>query len=317
MDAGPDIAKRSLVFSRIFDAPRELVFEAFTTAEHLARWWGPNGFTITTEKFEFRVGGKWHLVMHGPDGRDYQNYVTFDEIDRPRKLVFHHDSDEAGLEPMHHGTTVLFEEIGSRTKVTFSLIFTSAEMRDMVVREYKADEGGLQTLGRLAEVLVADQLLITRRIKAPRALVWKAHSELEHLKAWWGPKGLVWLSGSLDFRPGGKFHYGMKTPDGQEMWGRFMYHEIQAPERIAFVNSFSDAQGGITRAPFAPNWPLEVYNEISLVEDGNETIFTLRGGPLNATQEERTKFRSFFGSMQGGFSATYDQLDMYLEKLSG
>ena len=77
---------------------------------------------------------------------------------------------------------------------------------------------------------------------APRDLVWKAHSELEGLKHWWGPKGFTWVTGTLDFRPGGMFHYGMRSPNGQEMWGRFVYREIVKPERIVSVSSFSDRE---------------------------------------------------------------------------
>src|SRR5207245_2372910 len=65
-------ADREIVISRVISAPRELVFEAFTEVRHLSRWWGPEGFTTTTRGFEFRVGGEWDFVMHGPDGTDYQ-----------------------------------------------------------------------------------------------------------------------------------------------------------------------------------------------------------------------------------------------------
>src|ERR1051325_8438339 len=113
---------------------------------------------------------------------------------------------------------------------------------------------------------------VSRTFQAPRALVWKAHSEIEHMAKWWGPKGFTWLKGTLDFRPGGMFHYGMRAPNGSEMWGKFVYREIAAPERIVFVNSFSDPACGTTRAPFAAGWPLGVFTGLNLTEqDGRPT----------------------------------------------
>ena len=90
---------RSIIGSRVFDAPRELVFAAFTDPKHLAQWWGPNGFTTTTHSFDFRPGGVWRFVMHGPDGRDYQNRVTYDEIVPPERIVYRHGGGE-DVEPV-------------------------------------------------------------------------------------------------------------------------------------------------------------------------------------------------------------------------
>ncbi len=73
-------ADREIVISRVISAPREVVFEAFSEVRHLSRWWGPEGFTTTTEAFEFRVGGEWDFVMHGPDGTDYQEWISWTEI---------------------------------------------------------------------------------------------------------------------------------------------------------------------------------------------------------------------------------------------
>jgi uncharacterized protein YndB with AHSA1/START domain len=111
------------------------------------------------------------------------------------------------------------------------------------------------------------------------------------------------------------FHYGMRSPNGQEMWGRFVYREIVAPERIVFINSFSDASGGLTQAPFSETWPLEVSNTLTLIEQDAKTTLTLRGGPINATEGERKMFADMFGSMQEGFTGTFDQLAAYLAKL--
>ena len=145
-----DLRARSIIVSRTIDAPREVVFEAWTSPEHLAQWWGPNGFTTTTHAFDMRQGGIWRFVMHGPDGRDYQNHVTFDEIVRPERIVFHHDDPEnAGR--VHHRTTVTFEDAGSGTHLTLNMVFPTVGERERIAREHKAEEGGNQTLGRLAD----------------------------------------------------------------------------------------------------------------------------------------------------------------------
>jgi uncharacterized protein YndB with AHSA1/START domain len=160
-----------------------------------------------------------------------------------------------------------------------------------------------------------NKLVITRVFDAPRELVFKAWSEAGRLAQWWGPKGCNIEVISLEFRPGGVFHYCMSMPDGGEMWGKFIYHEIVEPETIVFVSSFSDREGKITRAPFSPSWPLEVLNNLTLNEKDGKTTLTLSGGPINATQEETKTFASFVGSMQQGFGGTFDQLAEYLAKM--
>ena len=96
------------------------------------------------------------------------------------------------------------------------------------------------------------ELVIKRTYDAPLDLVWQVWSDPEHAKNWWGPKGFTMLSAAIDLRPGGVFHYGMRTPNGDEMWGRWIFREVVKPERLVFVVSFSDAAGGQTRHPWAP-----------------------------------------------------------------
>lgn len=161
------------------------------------------------------------------------------------------------------------------------------------------------------------EFTITRTFDAPRALVWKAWTDAEALGQWWGPKGADIRVIAFDLRPGGMFHYSMAFQPGHEMFGRFVYREVVAPERIVFVNSFSDAAGGITRAPFPQldgKWPLEVLNVVTFTEEGSRTTLTLRGGPVNAIAEERAMFESMTASMQQGFGGTFDKLDDYLKR---
>lgn len=139
---------REIVVSRIIEGPRPLVFQAYTDPKHLGHWWGPDGFTTTTNSFEFRPGGVWDFVMHGPDGTDYPNWIQWREIVPPERLVFLHgkrpDDPEAFV------STVTLVERGDATEVTMRAVFKTKAQRDEVVERYHAIEGGQQTLGRLA-----------------------------------------------------------------------------------------------------------------------------------------------------------------------
>jgi uncharacterized protein YndB with AHSA1/START domain len=144
---------RTQVFSRVFDAPRELVFEVWTNPKHLVNWWGPNGFTTTSREMDLRPGGVWRLVMHGPDGRDYHNRVVFDEVVKPERLVYR-NAPEAGDEPVKFQTTTTFEDLGGgKTRVTMAHEFESFAQLQDVIEKYQADKGGLQHFERLSEYL--------------------------------------------------------------------------------------------------------------------------------------------------------------------
>jgi uncharacterized protein YndB with AHSA1/START domain len=150
---------RSIIGTRVFDAPRDLVFSAFTDAKHLAQWWGPNGFSTTTSAFDFRPGGAWRYIMHGPDGRNYKNQITFEEIVRPERIVYRHSGSEDGGdedgEPVQFRTTITFEDLGGKTRLTWRGDFPSAAERDRVVKDYGAAKGLMENLARLAEFIAA------------------------------------------------------------------------------------------------------------------------------------------------------------------
>jgi uncharacterized protein YndB with AHSA1/START domain len=305
---------REIVITREYDAPRELVF-AWTDPEHIVKWWGPDGFTNTTRSMQLRPGGEWIFVMHGPDGTDYDNRIVFLEIARPERIVFAHGSTDEG-DPSRFDVTVTFEELGGRTRLTMRSLFPTAEARDFAVKQFGAIEGGRQTLARLGEqvkeALAARAFVLSRTFDAPRELVWKAWTEEERLAAWWGPKGLALRVAKLDLRPGGMFLYSMRPPNGNEFWGRFVFREVTPPERLAYVLSFSDEQGGIQRHVASPDWPLEMFTTVTFGELAGRTTITLRSVPINESAEERATFIAGFGSMQQGFGGTFDQLDGYL-----
>jgi uncharacterized protein YndB with AHSA1/START domain len=157
---------RSIIGVREFDAPRDLVFSVWTDPKHLAQWWGPNGFTTTTHSFEMRPGGVWRFVMHGPDGRYHQNRITFEEVVPPQRIVYRH-GDGADVEPVQFRQTVIFEDLGGRTRVTWRGVFPSAAERNRVIKEYGADKGLAQTLARLEQHVseLTDQTRTEKREK--------------------------------------------------------------------------------------------------------------------------------------------------------
>lgn len=142
-------APNEVIITRLIDAPRELVWEAWTTPEHIAKWWGPNGFTTTTRSMDLRPGGVWVYTMHGPDGTDYPNECKFIEVVKPERIVHMHGDGERDW----FKSSSTFEVEGDKTRVTIKQEFPSAEARNEVVLKYGAIEGGQQHLARLDNFL--------------------------------------------------------------------------------------------------------------------------------------------------------------------
>jgi uncharacterized protein YndB with AHSA1/START domain len=141
-------ADREIVISRVISAPRELVFEAFTELRHLSQWWGPEGFTTTTRAFEFRVGGEWVFVMHGPDGTDYQEWIAWTEIAPPERIALLHGEFRGDANAFE--SVLTFVPDGAATRIEMRTVFPTKELRDEAVEKYHAIEGGEQTLSNLA-----------------------------------------------------------------------------------------------------------------------------------------------------------------------
>ena len=150
-NSSPIAADREFIISRTIQGPRRLVFEAFTDPAHLGRWWGPNGFTTTTRTFEFRPGGVWDFIMHGPDGVDYPNWIEWREIVPPERIYYLH-GDRDG-DPRAFVSTVTLVERGTATELTMRAVFKTKEQFDEVVERYGAIEGGKQHIGRLVSYI--------------------------------------------------------------------------------------------------------------------------------------------------------------------
>ena len=305
-------AEREIVVSRVFNAPRELVFQAWSSHEHLAHWYGPNGFTITTHEMAFRSGGVWRFIMHGPDGRDYPNRVIFQEVVEPERLVYAHDDEEEGAEAIRFNTTVTFDEAGAgKTKLTMRSVFSSKQEKDRVEALAGAVEGGIETVGRLAEYLAGQnggklatltialpsekEVILRRVFSAPRTLVFKAMTQPEHVRNWWGCKAFTMTVCEMDFRVGGSWRFVQRAPDGSEHPFRGDYLEIVEPERV--VQTFIYDVDGIRDFP--------ATETVTLVEQDGRTILTNRIEHLN----QRARDGHFYSGMEMGATESMNRLE--------
>ncbi len=298
-NAGISTADRELVYTRIFDAPRALVFEAWTDPKHVVQWWGPTGFTTAIQEMDVRPGGVWRLVMRGPDGVDYRNRIVFLEVVKPSRLVYKHDP-EPGSEPVTFQTTVTFAEENGKTKLTMHQLFPSAALRDHVVEKYHAVEGANQTLGRLAAHLLQmtaawPDLVLTRILDAPREVVFKAWTDAERLKHWWGPKNFTNPVCEIDPRPGGAIRIHMRAPDGTVYPMTGVFREIAAPERLVFTSAALDKQG---------NALFEILNTVTFSEHAGKPKLTLRASVSWATAEAAPHL----AGMEQGWNQSLDRL---------
>ena len=271
-------APRAIAATRVFDAPRDVVWRMWTEPDQVAQWWGPDGFTNSIDAMDVRPGGLWTFVMHGPDGRDYDNEIRYLEVVPHERLVYDH-----GPSPRFR-TTVTFVDLGGKTQLTMRGVFASAAVRNRVAKEYGAVEGMQQTLGRLAAQLAhaaatpagPREVVVSRVFNATRDRVWKAWSEADEVKKWWGPKGFTAPTIRMDFRVGGAYVYCMRGSglDGvqRDNWNVGEYREIVPLETIVSSMRFADEHGNAVPASHygVPGaWPSEVLVTVTFEDIGS------------------------------------------------
>lgn len=140
-------ADREIIVSRLLNAPIASVWEAWTNPDHIKQWWGPNGFTNTITKMEVVPNGLWNLVMHGPDGTDYDNESVFTEVIWHKKIAYHHISGHEFI------ASIQFEERGNQTYIHWQMLFESKKELMRIMKLYDISEGLKQNTDRLENYL--------------------------------------------------------------------------------------------------------------------------------------------------------------------
>lgn len=185
---------RDIRLTRVYDAPLALVWEVFTVDAHVAQWWGPRGFSITTHSKELRPGGFWDDTMHGPDGVDYPNFTRYLEVVPQSRLVYDHGASSADSAPMFR-VTAQFRDLDGQTELTIRMTLPTAEAARQARGFIKA-AGGNATWDRLAEYLTKHRtrdhiFVITRSFEAPSDRLFDLFATPAHLARWLPPAGFT------------------------------------------------------------------------------------------------------------------------------
>jgi uncharacterized protein YndB with AHSA1/START domain len=317
---------REILISRVFAAPREMVWAAWADPWQVGQWWGPKGFKSTITEMDQHAGGMWRLVMHGPDGTDYPNEMQFVEIVPKQRAVFRTQGGKVGAKVESFETTMLFEDEGAGTRLTVRMTFATAAERDHNVRTYGAIEGGEQMFDRLTAVLEEKQagvsdstnaakdakhaLCITRVFDAPRELVWRAWTDPEMAKRWSGPKQFPAFHMELGKKPGDRWRIGLRgCPPGTDtpvdIWQCGVLREIVPPELLVYTSAW------------------EKRADVGLTDDGDphETVITVR---LEEHDGKTTMHfhQAFFTTAaerdghNGGRSSSFERLEELVNALS-
>lgn len=284
---------REIIITRVFNAPRELVFKVCTDPKLIPQWWGPRNLTTTVDKMDVRPGGVWRFVHRGPDGSEFAFNGVYREIVPPERIV---ETFEFEGMPGHVMTeTATFDERDGKTTLTIREVFQTVEDRDGMLKS-GMEKGLAETHDRLAELLERLQkatmgtssgrdIVIERLFDAPRELVWKAWTDPERLRRWWGPQGFTAPSAKLDLRVGGKYLFCMRAPDGKDYWSTGVYREVVPMERIVCTDSFADEKGNVVPAThygMSRDFPLEMLVTVTFEEQDGKTKMTLRHAGIPA-----------------------------------
>lgn len=299
--------------TRVYDAPVQMVWEAWTDPEQVAQWWGPRGFTITTHSKDLRPGGHWKYTMHGPDGTDYPNTTIYYEVEPCKRLVYDHGGSDD--RPPLFRVTATFSEASGQTTMDLRFALATPEAAEQT-RRFIKKAGGESTWDRLAEYLAEtssgrQMFVINRSFEAPIETMFTMWTDPEHLREWMGPAGFTTTFTHADIRPGGRTLAVMTNGQGVTMCGAAEYVELTRPHRIVYVQNFCDEQGTLTRHPMAPTLPAYMRTTVTLTEEGPErTRVTLEWEPYGeVTQAEIDTFVAGRSGMTAGWTGSLDRLE--------
>jgi uncharacterized protein YndB with AHSA1/START domain len=297
------LQQRDIVISRQVDAPRALVYRAFTDPAHLLRWFGPAGFTCRGAEVDLRVGGVWRIVMVGPDGAEYPVKGTYLEVVPGEKLVYLDEwvtdfkPTQSMLVAVHLAdrdggtritlTTTAASEADRQALVAMGMVEGWAESLDKLQAEVGTPRPRL-TLAFLNEL----EVVMVRTFRAPVTRVYEAYTRPEHIRQWWGPRGRELVTCEMDFRPGGAWRFVQRAPDGSEHGFRGEYREIVPNKSITQTFEYEGMSGHVS---------VETVRFL-----GDDTATTVRTHTVFASQEDRDGMVS--SGMEWGANESMDRL---------
>ena len=308
-----NVKSNEIRITRIYDAPRQAVWEAWSDPRQVAQWWGPRGFTVTTHSHDLRTGGHWNYTMHGPDGVDYPSTTHYLLVEPGSKLVYDHGaSDERA--PLFR-VVVLFSDLNGKTKLDMTMTLPTPEAAEET-RKIIKKASGHSTWDRLAEYVEKETagrevFVINRSFAAPIELMFEMWTDAAHFSQWLPPAGATMEFIRADIRPGGSMFYAMTAAGGAKMYGRADYLEIRRPDRLVYIQQFCDEHEKVTRHPFAPTWPLAMLTTVQFCAEGlDQTRVTVTWAPHGpATREEIDTFVKARGGMAQGWTGSLDKLE--------
>ena len=239
--------ERDIVMSRVFDAPRSLVFDAWTRPELLRRWYGARGWTLPVCEIDLRTGGSYRYVMRGPDGAEVTLRGTYRAVDPPERLIsteaFEGFADEGWRAADQTVSTMLLTEHAGKTIWTLTTTYASRAVRDAAYALKQAWDGMRESLDRLDGLLRVRELVVTREFAAPLERLWRAWSDADDVKQWWGPIGFTVPIVNMDFREGATTLVSMRSSDGLVFYNTWTYQLIEPFKRLEFVVQFANERG--------------------------------------------------------------------------
>jgi uncharacterized protein YndB with AHSA1/START domain len=300
--------------TRVYDAPVQAVWDAWTDPKQVAQWWGPRGFTITTHHKDLRPGGTWKYTMHGPDGVDYPNTTQYFEVEPCAKLVYDHGANDD--QPPLFRVTVLFSETKGKTTMDMRMRLPTPEAAEET-RVFIKKAGGNSTWDRLAEYLEKEssgkeRFVIARTFDAPLDVMFNMWTNPDHFSQWLPPTGSTMQFIHADVRPGGHTFFSMTGDSGNaKMYGRIEYLSIEKPNRVVYTQQFCDENERVIPNPMTNAWPETMLTVVTLTaEDPDQTRVTVVWEPYGAaTAEEIETFANFRSSMTQGWTGSFDKLE--------
>ena len=328
-------SERELVFTRTFDAPRELVWKAWTDPAQIPKWWGPRRYETIVDEMDLRPGGRWRFRNRDAEQNEFAFHGEYREVVAPERLVQTFVFERAPRSHMVE-TATMTERDGRTTLTIVSVFHGPVEDLEAMIGS-GMEEGARETYDRFAEHLQGMQagsrggalvlsrtfggrdLVITRIFDAPREAVWKAWTDPEQVRRWWGPKGFTAPSIASDFRVGGKYLYCMRAeqpiaaargtgPEGRDYWSTGVYREIVPMERIVATDSFADEEGNVVPAThygMGTEIPLEMLVTVTFEDLGGKTKLALRHAGLPAGEHIQ--------GAEAGWSTSLDKLSALVE----